>query len=168
MRNPVVVFASLMLVAVLSMSCAQAGDEVAEPTEQEVEAMARELHDRLVTIDTHDDIPSNFATEEVDPGVRDGRQVTLPKMREGGLDVAFFVVYVGQGERTEEAYARAKESALSKFASIHRMAEDMYPEEIEIAYRADDVERIIGEGKLVAAIGEEKGYQIGTDLGTFQ
>ena len=168
MRSPVVVFASLFLVAVLSLSCAQAGDEVAEPTELEVEAMARELHDRLVTIDTHDDIPSNFATEEVDPGVRDGRQVTLPKMREGGLDVAFFVVYVGQGERTDEAYARAKESALAKFAAIHRMAEEMYPDEIEIAYRADDVERIIGEGKLVAAIGIENGYPIGTDLGNVQ
>ncbi len=168
MRNPVVVFASLFLVAVLSMSCAQASDEVAEPTEEGAEAMARELHDRLVTIDTHDDIPSNFATEEVDPGVRDGRQVTLPKMREGGLDVAFFVVYVGQGERTDEAYARAKESALAKFASIHRMAEEMYPDEIEIAYRADDVERIIGEGKLVAAIGIENGYSIGTDLANIQ
>ena len=168
MRNPVVVYASLFLVAVLSMACAQAGDDVAEPTEEEVEAMAREFHDGLVTIDTHDDIPSNFATEEVDPGVRDGRQVTLPKMREGGLDVAFFVVYVGQGERTDEGYARAKESALAKFAAIHRMAEEMYPDEIEIAYRADDVERIIGEGKLVAAIGIENGYSIGTDLANVQ
>jgi membrane dipeptidase len=168
MRNRVVVFASLLLVAAFSLSCAQAGDEAAEPTEQEVEAMANELHARLVTIDTHDDIPSNFATAEVDPGVRDGRQVTLPKMREGGLDMAFFVVYVGQGERTEDAYARAKASALSKFAAIHRMAEEMYPEEIEIAYRADDVERIIGEGKLVAAIGVENGYPIGTDLGNVE
>ncbi len=168
MRKRVVVFASLLLVASVSLSCAQDGDEAAEPTEQEVEAMVNELHARLVTIDTHDDIPSNFATAEVDPGVRDGRQVTLPKMREGGLDMAFFVVYVGQGERTDEAYARAKESALSKFAAIHRMAEEMYPDEIEIAYRADDVERIVGEGKLVAAIGVENGYPIGTDLGNVE
>jgi membrane dipeptidase len=94
--------------------------------------------------------------------------VTLPKMREGGLDVAFFVVYVGQGERTDEGYARAKEAALAKFAAIHRMAEEMYPEEIEIAYTADDVERIVGEGKLVAAIGVENGYPIGTDLANVQ
>ena len=40
----------------------------------------------------------------------------------------------------------------------------MYPDEIEIAYRADDVERIASSGRLVAAIGIENGYAIGTDL----
>jgi membrane dipeptidase len=168
MRNRAVVVASLLLVPAFSFSCAQAGEHAPEPTEQDAEAMVNELHERLLTIDTHDDIPSNFATPEVDPGVREGRQVTLPKMREGGLDVAFFVVYVGQGERTEEAYARAKESALSKFAAIHRMAEEMYPDEIEIAFTADDVERIAGEGKLVAAIGVENGYPIGLDLANIE
>ena len=85
-------------------------------------------------------------------------------MREGGLDAAFFIVYVGQTERTPENYARARADAMTKFDAIHRMAEDMYPDEIEIAYRADDVERIAASGKLVAAIGIENGYAIGTDL----
>ena len=85
-------------------------------------------------------------------------------MREGGLDAAFFIVYVGQTERTPENYARARADAMTKFDAIHRMAEEMYPDEIEIAYRADDVERIAASGKLVAAIGIENGYAIGTDL----
>ena len=65
-------------------------------SEESLVARARAIHDRIITIDTHDDIPSNFATAEVDPGVRGERQVDLPKMREGGLDVGFFAVYVGQ------------------------------------------------------------------------
>ncbi len=135
-----------------------------EMTEDEILARARDIHDRVITIDTHDDIPFNFATDEVDPGVRGPRQVDLPKMREGGLDVAFFIVYVGQTERTAENYERAKEQAMTKFNAIHRLADTLYPGQIELAHTAADVTRIHESGKLVAAIGIENGYVIGTDL----
>ena len=62
----------------------------------DLETRARAIHESVITIDTHDDISSNFATADSDPGQEEGRQVTLPKMRAGGLDVAFFIVYVGQ------------------------------------------------------------------------
>ena len=55
--------------------------------EEELMARARAIHDAVMTIDTHDDIPPNFATEAVDPLDAD-RQVDLNKMRAGGLDVA--------------------------------------------------------------------------------
>ena len=54
--------------------------------EAEIERRAREIHESVLTIDTHDDIPYNFATPEVDPLNAD-RQVNLEKMRAGGLDV---------------------------------------------------------------------------------
>jgi len=133
-------------------------------TEDDIIARATEIHQRLLTIDTHDDIPPNFATDEVDPGAPGGRQVTLPQMRDGGLDAAFFIVYVGQTERTEENYAKAKEDALVKFAAIHRMTDTLYPAQIELAYSAADVTRIHESGKLVAAIGIENGYAIGKDV----
>ena len=79
-----------------------------EPEDKALIARAMEIHTRVLTIDTHDDIPFDFATPEVDPGVRGDRQVDLPKMREGGLDAGFFVVFVGQGDRTPEGYAKAK------------------------------------------------------------
>ncbi len=139
------------------------GDGTSDGADSELEARAREIHGRVISIDTHDDIPSNFATPEVDPLNAD-RQVNLEKMRAGGLDVGFFIVYVGQTERTLENYERAKSDALTKFDAIHRMTDDMYPDQIELAYTADDVERIHGEGRLVAAIGIENGYVIGKDL----
>ena len=145
--------------------CACGGDTTTvEVTESDVEAVARGIHDRVITIDTHDDIPFNFATREVDPGVRAARQVDLPKMREGGLDVGFFIVYVGQGQNNPEGYAQAYEQAITKFEAIHRMATEMYPDQIELAYTADDVERIHSDGKLVAAIGIENGWPVGEDL----
>src|SRR5688572_27439111 len=134
------------------------------PDERALVARAREIHKRVLTIDTHDDIPFNFATSEVDPAVRGDRQVDLPKMREGGLDVAFFIVFVGQSPRTPENYEKAKADAMTKFDAIHRMAEKMYPNLIELAYTPADVRRINAAGKLVAAIGIENGYVIGKDL----
>ncbi|MEX2528377.1 MAG: dipeptidase [Gemmatimonadota bacterium] len=137
--------------------------EAPAETSLSVEERARAIHDRVITMDTHVDIPFTFGTE-VDPGVRGDYQNDLPKMQEGGLNAAFFIVYHGQGERTPEAYAQAYEQAIQKFTGIRRMAYELYPEQIELAYTAHDVERIHGEGKLVALIGVENAYPMGEDL----
>jgi membrane dipeptidase len=150
------------LLALALTACAR---PVTRPTLTDAELLdrARALHQRIITIDTHDDIPLNFATADVDPLNAD-RQVNLTKMKAGGLDVAFFIVFVGQTPRTPENYERAKADAMTKFEAIHRMAEKMYPDRIELAYSPADVERIKRSGKLVAAIGIENGYVIGKDL----
>jgi len=149
--------------AFLAAALIACGPAESSPPAEDLVARARAIHDAVLTIDTHDDIPFDFATDSVDPLNAD-RQVTLEKMRAGGLDVGFFIVYVGQGERTPAGYREAAAGAVTKFEAIHRMAEEMYPDQIEIAYRADDVERIHASGKLVAAIGIENGFVIGRDL----
>ena len=147
----------LPILAALSVTfgCAQDEETAAD--------RARALHEEILTIDTHDDIPFDFATESVDP-LDANRQVNLNKMREGGLDVAFFIVFVGQTARTQENYAKASADAMIKFDAIHRMTDEMYPEQIELAYAADDVRRIQESGKLVAVIGIENGYVIEQNL----
>ncbi len=141
-----------------------------EPLEEGEEmpiSSAQAIHEAVMTIDSHDDIPFDFATEAVDP-LNAARQVNLRKMRAGGLDMGFFIVYVGQTQRTPENYARAQADAMTKFDAIHRMTEEMYPDLIELAYSADGAERIHASGKLVAAIGIENGYVIGRDLSTLE
>ena len=133
-------------------------------SEDELIERARAIHERVLTIDTHDDIPFNFATPEYDACRALDRQVDMPKMREGKLDVAFFIVYVGQTPRTPENYAKAQTDAMTKFDAIHRMAERMCPDQIAIAYHPDDVTRIHRSGRLVTVIGIENGYVIGKDL----
>jgi len=118
---------------------------------------------RVITLDTHSDIPLDFATDGVDPLDAD-LQNSLAKMTAGGLDAAFFIVYVAQTARTDANYAQAQADALTKFTAIHRMAEVLHPDRIEIAYRADDVARIVAGGKLAAAIGIENGYVLGKNL----
>ena len=129
-------------------------------------ARARAIHERVLTLDTHADInPANF-TPERNYTQRLATQVNLPKMEEGGLDAAFFIVYVGQrNDFTPEGYARAHEAALEKFAAIHRLTGELAPDRIGLARTAAEVRRIYASGKKVALIGIENGYPIGTDLG---
>ncbi|HSG48717.1 MAG TPA: dipeptidase [Longimicrobiales bacterium] len=161
-RVPTALLKSGLLLTALAAACGPA-----EPTaegEADLETRARAIHERVITADTHDDInPANF-TAERNYTMDLPTQVTLPKMEAGGLDVAWFVVYVGQGELTEEGYDEAYAQAVEKFDAIHRLTEEIAPERIELALTAADVRRIVAEGKKVAMIGVENGYSIGTDL----
>jgi membrane dipeptidase len=137
--------------------------ETPEP-QLSLEERARQIHDRIIILDTHIDIPPEFATDAVDPGELGPFQVDLPKMEQGGLNTGFFIVYVGQTARTEQNYAQAQEEAMTKFNGIRRMTNELYPERIELAYSVADVRRIRKASKLVALIGIENGYVIGKDL----
>jgi membrane dipeptidase len=137
----------------------------APQAQQDVLARARAIHNRVITLDTHDDIdPRNF-TAGCNYTMRLTTQVNLPKMKEGGLDVSFFIVYVGQGELTPAGYAGAYRAAVEKFDAIHRLTEQIAPKEIELALTPADVLRIAKSGKKVAVIGVENGWPIGTDIG---
>ena len=57
---------------------------------------AKEIHESVITIDTHDDINVKNFTDSINYTQRLETQINLPKMEEGGLDVAWFIVYTGQ------------------------------------------------------------------------
>ncbi len=148
--------------ALLASGCGQKDNSTL--TEAELIEKAKGIHDRVITLDTHDDIdPSNF-TAEVNYTQPLSTQVNLPKMIDGGLDVAWFIVYVGQGELTPEGFADAYKQADEKFKAIHRLCEEIAPDKIELALTSDDVRRIAASGKKVAMIGVENGYPVGNDI----
>ena len=125
-------------------------------------------HDRILTMDSHVDVPRVFATPELDPGIDGDAQVDLPKMLKGGLDAVFFAVAVGQQTRTDENYARAKADALVMIGAVRRMTDELYPDRIQLAYTAADVRKIHAQDKLVAAIGLENAFAIGRDLSSIE
>jgi membrane dipeptidase len=132
-------------------------------------ARAKAIHERVITLDTHNDIsPTNFQWSR-NYTIDLGNQVNLPKMKAGGLDVSFFIVYVGQSsapDAFEQAgFDRAYESALEKFEAIHRLTKVLAPDQIELALSPADVLRIAKSGKKVAVIGIENGYPVGRNLG---
>ncbi len=163
MRSPLVV--ALSSVAALSVAVA------AQAPDADLVRRARAIHDRVLTLDTHNDIdPENFTgtknyTQRLDT------QVNLPKMIEGGLDASFFIVYVGQPDPTRNpdslspaGYDRAYKEAVAKFDAIHRLTEQIAPDKIGLAMTSDDVRRIAASGRKVALIGVENAYPIGEDL----
>jgi membrane dipeptidase len=127
-------------------------------------AKARLIHSHVITLDTHNDIePSNF-TADCNYTMRLTTQVNLPKMVEGGMDVSFMIVYVGQGPLTPEGYDRAYKEAIAKFDAIHRLTEQIAPNQIGLALTPADVVALHKKGLKVAVIGIENGYPIGTDI----
>jgi len=134
-------------------------------------AKARAIHERVIALDTHDDInPANLTQLSRNYASDLSSQVNLPKMRAGGLDASFFVVYVGQSAppATPDAfeaagYQRAYDQAIEKFEAIHRLTKVLAPDQIELALTSADVRRINGKGKKVALIGVENGYPLGDE-----
>ena len=150
---------ALLALGAAAPLAAQAGND------QALVARARAIHDRVITLDTHVDIdPGNFTTQHPNYTDRLNTQVNLPKMFEGGLDAVFFSIYVGQGPLTAEGYKRAYDSDMEKFAAVHRLAKELAPDKIEIAYRADDIAKINAKGKKIALMGVENAYGLGLDL----
>src|SRR5262245_63458162 len=98
-------------------------------------------------------------------------QVNLPKMQDGGLDVSFMIVYVGQSNPSQvtdafepSGYERAYRAAIAKFDAVHRLTSQIAPAQIELARSPADVLRIAKSGKKVAVIGVENGYPLGADV----
>ncbi len=148
----------------------QTGAPISAPLETEAALTdrARGIHERVITLDTHADINTGNFTETVNYTMNLDTQVNLVKMAAGGLDVAWFIVYTGQSTLDEAGYAAAYANAIDKFDAIHRLAEDIAPDEIGIAYTSDDVRRLVAEGKQVAMIGIENAYPVGLDMNNIQ
>jgi CubicO group peptidase (beta-lactamase class C family)/microsomal dipeptidase-like Zn-dependent dipeptidase len=117
-----------------------------------------------LTLDTHVDIPRTYMREaRFDPGTRTELKVDLGKMKRGGLDAAFFVIFVEQGPRTPEGYAAAFAAAERKVSAIEAMVRK-YPERIHLATSPKDVIANRDAGVLSAMMGIENGFVIGKDL----
>lgn len=133
---------------------------------------AREIHERVITLDTHIDFaPANLVGER-NYTQRLETQFDLPKMIDGGLDALFFSIYVGQTRENQNpealkpaGYERAYKAAVEKFDAVQRFTREIAPDKIELALTAADVKRIGAKGKKIALMGVENGYPLGEDIG---
>jgi len=160
-----------LMVGVLSASAASllfqlaVGTSPAQSNNAALIAKAKGIHERVITLDTHNDIePSNF-TADCNYTMRLSTQVNLPKMAEGGMDVSFMIVYVGQGPLTPEGFDSAYRQAVAKFDAVHRLTESIAPDQIGLALTPADVIALHKKNLRIAVIGVENGYPIGTDIG---
>ena len=117
----------------------------------------------IITIDTHIDINVENFTDSLNYTMNTDTKFNIPSMIEGGLDVAWLVVYTAQGELNEEGYASAMDNAISKFDAIDRLVNEYAPSQLEIALNSDDVRKILANDKKVIMIGVENAYPMGLD-----
>jgi membrane dipeptidase len=133
-----------------------------------LEARAARIHAEVLIVDTHVDTPMRLSRPEFNLGEHhdpreDGTKVDLPRMKEGGLDAAFFAVFARQRSRTLEGNDKAKEGALRTFDAIHE-AIKAHSDMAELALTPDDAYRIEKADKRAIYIGLENGYAIGNEL----
>ena len=118
-------------------------------------AKAKEIHKRILKLDTHIDINVNNFTKKKNYNQKLNTQVNLPFMDEGDLNVAWLIVYTGQGDLNEEGYNKAYKNAIDKFNAIHKLTEELAPNRIGLATTSKEARNLHAQGKRVAMIGIE-------------
>jgi len=132
------------------------------------ELIAKEIHEKILTVDTHTDTPWELLQEgynlnDYHDYKKTRNRVDFPRMKEGGLDAVFMASFVGQGERNEEGYEKAMSRAMQQIDSIHTHLRASF-ETAELAYTPDDAYRIEKLGKRIVFIGIENGYPVGNKV----
>ncbi|WFC42330.1 dipeptidase [Pseudoxanthomonas sp. SE1] len=125
------------------------------------------MHEAALVLDTHLDTPANLRRPGwsiVDNHQQEGdlSQVDLPRMKEGGLDGGFWVIYTAQGARDAAGKRAARDHGLERLASILEMLA-AHSADMELALTADDAERIAAAGKRVSFISMENAAPLAND-----
>ena len=129
---------------------------------------ARELHTKIVTLDSHCDSPMILAPQQVDWAEAFSRRnpdllVDLQKMDEGHLDGTIMVAYLAQGARDEDGLKAATAKANDILSKMEDMAARCAAR-VAIARCPDDLRRLKLEGRHGIMLGIENGYAIGKDI----
>lgn len=132
---------------------------------------ARELLASRPIVDGHNDLPWEIRTNPVSrmdvakyplrtpaPG-----QTDFARLRAGGVGAQFWSVYI-PGEIADSGYARVQLEQID----IARRLIAMYPDQLELALTAADVERIRASGKVASLLGMEGGHAIENSLGALR
>jgi membrane dipeptidase len=156
--------ASLCLSALLSLSVT-APASAARPD-------PRRVHEAAVVLDTHFDTPANLGRPgwsilDRHDAVRDGSQVDLPRMIEGGVDGGFFAVFTPQGPRGAAGNAAARDHALYRASEIREMVA-RHSDRFALALTADDPARILAARKRFVFMSMENGSPVAGDLSLMQ
>jgi membrane dipeptidase len=113
-----------------------------------------------LSVDSHLDTMQRALFETIDLGTRlESGHVDLIRMREGGLNLAFFALWVPPYYRGADAVRRTLDirDAAQCFLDSHF-------DQVELANDAVEIDRVIAAGKLAAIFTLEGGHQIDNDL----
>lgn len=116
------------------------------------------LHQRLLIVDTHVETPLLISEKQIK--LRDNKgQVSLEKLRLGGVDVVFFSIFVNPYRYKNIAKSQAD-------FIIQGLKKELTANQdwIELATSHKDIARIVQSGKIAALMGMEGADPIGDSL----
>jgi len=156
----------LHLWLLLGLLCSCTGSRI--PVQSAVSDRARQLHEQLLTLDTHLDTPATFANADWDIMQRhsyteDLSQVDYPRLVAGGLDGGFWAVYTRQGPRTPQGVIQARDAALLRALRIREVVAREHAH-FELAVSASDAEAIAARHKRVVYMSIENSYPLSGDV----
>ena len=158
---------SILCIVLFTQACSKASDESAHQN-MSLSSSALELHDRILTLDSHADTPLRLIEPGFDLAERHdphetGSKLDYPRMIEGGLDAVFFAAFVAQGIRDDDGHTRARELALQMLDAVWASAEKN-SDIVGIALNPEDAAVLEAKGKRAIYLSIENGYPIGNDL----
>ena len=158
---------SILCIVLFTQACSKNSDESAHQNIS-LSSSALELHDRILTLDSHADTPLRLMEPGFDLAERHdphetGSKLDYPRMIEGGLDAVFFAAFVAQGIRDDDGHTRARELALQMLDAVWASAEKN-SDIVGIALNPEDAALLEAEGKRAIYLSIENGYPIGNDL----
>jgi membrane dipeptidase len=114
--------------------------------------------------DTHIDTATHLLWRNPDFSTRlDAGHVDIPRMRDGGVNAAFFAVWINE----EGSDLETMRLAVREIDAIHRTI-DANPDDLVLALNANDVAQAKAEGKIAVLISIEGGRCIDEDLGVLR
>ncbi len=142
--------------------------ESSAETEEQLVARALEIHDRVLTLDTHADTPLRMIEPGFDMAERHdpretGSKVDYPRMKEGGLDAIFLAAFVAQDIRDDDGNSRAKALVLQMIDAVVESAAQNSAL-AGLALTPEDAYELEKAGKRAIYLGIENGYPVGNDI----
>lgn len=132
---------------------------------------ARALLAEHPVVDGHNDLP--WALREQVRYDLDRRDIAgdqaehlhtdIPRLRAGGVGAQFWSVYV----RTDYTGDQAVSATLEQIDVVRRLAA-RYPDDLRLAYTADDMEAARADGRIASLMGAEGGHSINNSLATLR
>lgn len=119
-----------------------------------------ELHEEALVWDCHNDLAYRVLYEGLDIGQRlPAGHVDIPRLQEGGVDVQVVALFVQNFTYPGHAAEQARRLLEAMKAGIEKNSDT-----VELARTAEDIERIVGSGKIAMPLAIEGGHAIEDDI----
>ena len=134
----------------------------AQDSDEALYRKAEEIHKKYLTVDTHNDSAMYYNHPDDKYTVSKG-QVTFPKMKEGGLDAAFFAIFLDQGPLKDASRDSVYQVAMEEIRMFKEYVAQR-SDEAAFATSPKELYKLKKQGKRGVVLALENGYGVGLDL----